>query len=91
MVAAMAKSNLQRQQQSATTPFMTEPLLSDSGYLAHRKVAQEVLNRTYTLTPNSLKYVVEFLPTLVRPESIRKLGPVNLSISHRDNSTGWPK
>ena len=34
MVAAMAKSDLSQQQQSATTPFMTEPLLSKFRCLA---------------------------------------------------------
>ena len=47
MVKAMAKSNLSRQQQSTSTPFMTEPLLTDFGYLANDKAAQEVLNGTY--------------------------------------------
>ena len=54
-------------------------------------MAQEVLNGTYIPPPNSPKYVVDFLATLVMPESIRKLGPVNLSISQQDNSTGWSK
>ena len=70
---------------------MTEPLLSNFGYLANKKVVQENPNRTYIPPPNLPKYVVEFLATLVMPESIRKLGPVDLSIFHQDNSTGWPK
>ena len=56
-----------------------------------RKLAQEVLNGTYIPPPNSPKYVVKFLATLVIPGSIRKLGPVDLSISQQDNSTGWSK
>ena len=70
---------------------MTEPLLSYFGYLANKKVAQEVLNGTYVPPPNSPKYVVEFLATLVMLEAMRKLGPVDLLISQSDNSTGWPK
>ena len=82
MVEAMAKSNLSQQQQSTSTPFMTEPLLTDFGYLANDKAAQEVLNGTYVPPPNTSKYVIEFLATLVIPELIKKLGPVDLTISN---------
>ena len=39
MVAAMAKSNLNRQQQINDTPFMTSPLVDIFGYLANDKPA----------------------------------------------------
>ena len=70
---------------------MKEPLLTHFGYLANNKAAQEVLNRTYVPPSNTSKYVIEFLATLVMPELIKKLGPVDLTISQRDNSTGWSK
>ena len=41
------------------------------------------------MTSNTSKYIIKFLATLVMPESIKKLGPVDLTISQRDNSTGW--
>ena len=71
-------------------PFMTEPLLSDFGYLANKKVSQEVFDGTYIPPPNLPKYILEYLDMLVMPEAMRKLGPTVLSISHQDNSTGWP-
>ena len=45
---------------------MTEPLLSDFGYLAKEKVAQEAYNGTYVPLPNSSEYIVEFLAILVK-------------------------
>ena len=47
MVAAMAKSNLNRQQQSNDTPFMTLSLVDIFGYLANDKPAMEVINGTF--------------------------------------------
>ena len=91
MIAAMAKSNLSRQQQSANTLLMTEPLLSNFGYQANKNLPNKGLNGTYVPPPNTPKYVGEFLAILVMPEAIRKLGPVDLSISQSDNSTSCPK
>ena len=70
---------------------MTPPLVDIFGYLAKDKVAQSVINGTFIAPANTSKYVLEFLDTLVMPESIRKLGPVNLKTSCDDNSTGWAK
>ena len=54
MVAGMAKFNLGQQQQSTSIPFMEKPLLTDFGYMANDKAAQEVLNGTYVPPPNTL-------------------------------------
>ena len=77
MIAYMAKSNFSQQQQSIENPFMTKPLVDIFGYLAEDKVAQSVINGTFQPPANMPKYNIEFLETLVMPEAIRELGPVD--------------
>ena len=47
MVPVIAESNKIRQEQCVDTPFMTEPLLSDFGYLANEENTQKVLDGEY--------------------------------------------
>ena len=61
----MAKSNLSQQQQSIKTPFMITPLVDIFGNLAEDKVAQAVISSTFRALADTLKYVLEFLDTLV--------------------------
>lgn len=65
---------------------MTEPLVSNFQYLTNKRVAQQVLTRTYVAPLDTPKYVFEFLKTLVMPASICKLGLLDLSISQTNNS-----
>ena len=64
------------------TAIITETLLSNFQYLPSGRAAQQVLTGTYVVPLDTPKYVLEFLATLVMPETICKLGLVDLSISH---------
>ena len=88
MVAYIAKSNLSQQQQNIETPFMTKPLVHIFGYLAEDRVAQTVINGTFQAPADTPKYVLKFLETLVMPDAIRELGPVDLTTSCEENRTG---
>ena len=67
---------------------MTPPLVDISEYSTEDKVAQSVINGTFIALADTTKYVLEFLDTLVMPDAIRELGPVNLKTSCEDNRTG---
>ena len=85
MISYMAKLNLPRQQQSIKIPFMTSPLVDIFGYLAKDKVAQAVINGTFMAPADTPKYVLEFLDTLIMPDAIKELGPVDVRTSGRDD------
>ena len=89
MVAYMAKSNLYRLQQSIGTPFMTKLLVDRFGYLAEDKFTQVVINGTFQAPADTPKYVLEFLETLVMLDTIREIGPVDLTTSCEENRTKW--
>ena len=91
MVACMAKSNLSRQQQSIETQFMIKSLVDIFGYSAEDKVAQAVINGTFQPPADTPKYAIGFLETLVMLDTIRELGPVDLTTSCEENRTGWKK
>ena len=67
---------------------MTKPFVDIFGYLAEDKVAQAVINGTFQAPADTPKYVLEFLETLVMPDVIRKLGPVDLTTSCKENRMG---
>ena len=67
---------------------MTKPLVEIFGYLVEDKVAQSVINGTFQPPANTRKFVIKFLGTLVMPEEIRELGPVDLTMSCEENRTG---
>ena len=85
----MVKSNLNRQQQSNNTPFITSPLVDIFGYLANDKLAMEVINGTFVPPDDMPGFVLEFLEVLKMPDAIRELGLVDLSIMPEENQMGW--
>ena len=87
----MAKSNLNRQQQSNDPPFMTSHLVDIFGYLANDKPAMEVINGTFVPPADTLEYVLEFLEVIKMPDAMRALGPVDLNITPEENQMGWGK
>ena len=70
---------------------MTKPFVDIFGYLAEDKVAQAVINGTFQALADTPKYVLEFSETLVMPDAIRKLGPVDLPTSCEKNKMGQKK
>ena len=91
MLAAMAKSNLNRQQQSNDTPFRIAPLVDIFCYLVNDKPVMAVINGTFVPPDDTPEYVLEFLEVLKIPDTIRVLGPVDLSTRPEENQMGWGK
>ena len=85
MVAAMAASNLSRQQQCLNTPSMSSPFIDNFGYLADTAAASAVISRTYVCPLNMDPYLAEFLATLTMPEAVCALGPLDCSITTEGN------
>ena len=69
-------------------PFMRKPLVDLSRNSAEDKVSQAVINSTFQTPVDTPKYVFEFLEILVIPDTIRELGPVDLTPSCEENKTG---
>ena len=91
MVPVIAESNKIRQEQCVDTPFMTETLLSDFGYLANEENTQKVLDGEYVPPEGTCPYAIEFIETLKMPDSIRNLGSVNLEVTAKQNREAWRK
>jgi hypothetical protein len=92
MVPAMGKSNSLRQQQCAQTPFQMAPLLNIIGYLMDNdEIAQQVMDDTFIPPEGTDKVAIELLETLKMEDSVRQLGPLDMSISPDNNQTGWRK
>ena len=91
MVPAMVLSKRQCQQECLGTPSMSEPFLSDFGYLANTPAAQEVLDGTYVPPAGMDLYLIEFLAVLKMSPSIQSWGPVSITVSPTDNSDAWRK
>jgi hypothetical protein len=92
MVPAMGKSNSLRQQQCTQTPFQMAPLLDIMGYLMDNdEIAQQVMDGTFIPPERTDKVAIELLETLKMEDSVRQLGPLDMSISPDNNQTGWKK
>ena len=92
MVRAMAKSNSERQQQCVQTPFQMAPLLDVFGYLMDNDEAgQQVMDGTFIPPAGTDSVAVELLETLKMEDSIRALGPLDMTITPEDNRAGWKK
>jgi hypothetical protein len=92
MVPAMGISNSLRQQQCTQIPFQMAPLLDIIGYLMdNNEIAQEVMDGTFIPPEGTDEVAIELLKTLKMEDSVRLLGPLDMSISPDDNQTGWRK
>ena len=91
MVAAIAASNEKRQKQCEGTPFMTQPLLNDFGYLANREYAEQVMQGTYEAPEGTCPYAIEFIKALKMPESIRDAKKITLEVTPEENRSAWKK
>jgi hypothetical protein len=92
MVPAMGISNSLRQQQCVETPFQMAPLLDILGYLMdNNEIAQQVIDGTFIPPEGTDEVAIELLETLKMEDSVRQLGPIDMSISPDDSQTGWRK
>ena len=85
IVAAMAQSNLSRQQKCIGTPSMSPSIIEDFGYLSEKPAAISVIAGTYLPPFGTDPYLVEFLECLQMPEKIQALGPVNFFVDAEEN------
>jgi hypothetical protein len=70
IVHACAVSKYKRQTQSASTPFLCEPLVSEIGYLAEKDASNQILAGTFHVPQNVDQYTREFILALEIPASI---------------------
>jgi hypothetical protein len=92
MVPAMGTSNSDRQQQYKQTPFQMAPLLDIMGYLMDNdEIAQQVMDGTFSPPEGTDPVAAELLETLQMEDSVRQLGPLDISIIPEDNRSGWKK
>ena len=89
LIAAATPSFLKRQQQTEGTPFMTEPLLSEIGYLADGPAVDSIIDGRYIPPHGTDPYAREFLSALEMPASIRAKGPVNCIATLEEHRDGW--
>ena len=88
MVQACAKEGITRFSQSEQTPFLTEPLLSDFGYLGDSPATQQVLEGIYHIPPNTDPYARKLIACLRRSPL---LPCISKSISTQDHIQAWNK
>jgi hypothetical protein len=73
------------------TPPMTEPLLSDLGYLADTEAAAQILEGTYICPPGTDNYTRDFLRILQRPTNVDAADKIDTSFSVSDFQNYWKK
>jgi hypothetical protein len=89
MVHACAVSNYKRQTQSASTPFLCEPLVSQLGYLAEKDASNQILAGTFHVPQNVDQYTREFILALEMPASIRQASPLDMTVTLNDHVWAW--
>jgi hypothetical protein len=89
IVQACAVSNYKRQTQSALTPFLCEPLVSQLGYLAGKVASNQILAGTFQVPQNVDQYTREFALALEMPASIRQAPPLDMSVTLNDHVWAW--
>jgi hypothetical protein len=73
------------------TPPMTEPLLSDLGYLADTEAAAQILDSTYICPPGTDDYTRDFLRILQWPQNVDASDRIDTSFSVSDFQNYWKK
>jgi hypothetical protein len=73
------------------TPPMTEPLLSDLGYLADTEAAAQILEGTYICPPGTDDYTRDFLRILQCPTNVDVADKIDTSFSVSDFQNYWKK
>jgi hypothetical protein len=89
IVEACAVSDYKRQTQSALTPFLCEPLVSQIGYLAEKDASNQILAGTFHVLQNIDQYTREVILTLEIPASIRQAPALDMSVTLNDHIWAW--
>ena len=88
---ACIRKNEARFSQCSNTPFMTEPLVNNFGYLADTAAADQVLNGTYQQPDGTDYYAQLLLDQLYIPWEVTKMVPISLEISTEAHQQAWNK
>ena len=88
---ACIAENTARFSQTESTPPMTDPLLTDLGYLADTEAAQRILDGTYDIPADLDPYAAKLILELRMPESIRNSPLVSSRVETQDHTNGWAK
>jgi hypothetical protein len=91
MEDACIPENTARFSQAESTPPMTEPLVTDLGYLADTEAAQRILDGTYDIPADLDTYAAKFIHELRMPESIWNSPLVSSRVETLDHTKGWAK
>jgi hypothetical protein len=83
--------NTRRFSQTATTPFMTSPLLEDFGYLAQGPATTAVLNGTYTPPLGTDFYAKKLFKELKMDPRVMAAPPMKVIFSVEQHIKGWRK
>jgi hypothetical protein len=86
---ACAVSNYKLQTQSALTPFLCKPLVSQLGYLAENDASNQILAGTFHVPQNVDQYIREFILALEMPASIRQAPQLDMSATLNDHVWAW--
>ena len=85
------ENNAARFRLTEDTPPMSEPLLSDLGYLADTLAAEEILQGTYVCPPGTDEYTQDFLQFLQRSPNVSALDQIDTSFTREDFRAHWKK
>jgi hypothetical protein len=85
IVQACAVSNYKGQTQSALTPFLCKPLVSQIGYLTEKEASNQILAGTFNVPPNVDQYTRDFILALEMPASIRQAPQLDMSVTLNDH------
>ena len=85
------ENNAARFRLTEDTPPMTEPLLSDLGYLADTPAAEEILQGTYVCPPGTDEYTKDFLHFLQRSPKVNASDQIETTFTSDDFRAYWKK
>jgi hypothetical protein len=88
--ACIAEHSARFSQAESTRP-MTEPLVTDLGYLADTEAAQRILDGTYDIPADLNTYAAKLIDELRMPESIRNNPLMSSRVETLDYTKGWAK
>jgi hypothetical protein len=83
--------NSRRFSQTAGTPFMTQPLLNDFGYLAQGAAISSVLDGTYLPAPGTDLYAIKLLKQLKMDPAVVNAPPMKVVFSIQQHIRRWKK
>jgi hypothetical protein len=89
--AGCQQENSQYFSQTTSTPFMTSPLVEDSGYLAQGPSTLAVLEGTYAPPPDTDIYACKLLRQLQMDPHVAAAPPMEVTFSVAQHIQGWRK